>query len=333
VLVFIKVFDKNNLVVAFMKFLLAFLFSFAIAYFVMPAFINFAIKNDFVDKPTKRKKHMKSVPLVGGIVMYISFIIVFLFFIDLKNIKHVAILLGSFLIITIGIIDDYYKSKSREFGAAPRAIIQILSAIILYLSGIKFTGFMNPITETYILFPHVLQFILTVLWIFGVTTVINFSDGLDGLAGGFSCISAATLFVVAMYKEQTISAMMSIILVGSILGFLRYNFHPAKVFMGDSGATFLGYMLAVISLYGAFKQATVISVFIPVLTLGIPIFDNLFVVLKRFLQHEPVYKADFNQIHYRLLNSGMNDKQVVRYLFILNMCFNLASIIILLLKI
>lgn len=316
-----------------MKFILPILTSFLIVYLITPPLINFALKNNFVDKPTKRKIHEKPVPLIGGLAMYISFVINFILFVGIDNTKHIAILIGSLLIISIGIIDDFYKTKGLEFGIMPRVIIQVASAIILYSVGIRFTGFMNPFSNTYCLFPNYLQFILTILWVFGVITVMNFSDGLDGLAGGFSCISSITLFIVAIYKNQPIPAMISVLLIGTVLGFLKYNFHPAKIFMGDSGATFLGYMLAVISLYGAFKQATVISVFIPILALGVPIFDNIFVVIKRFLQHKPFYKPDATQIHYRLLASGMNTNQVVRYLFLINVCLNLTSIIILLLKI
>lgn len=316
-----------------MKFIFAIAFSYAIVNFITPPLISFATKNNFVDQPTKRKKHEKAVPLIGGFAMYIGFAISFCLFIGLANPKHIAILIGSLLIISIGIIDDYYKTKGIEFRIVPRVIVQIASAVILYSVGIRFTGFMNPFSNTYFVFPHYIQFVLTILWVFGVTTVINFSDGLDGLAGGFSCISAVTLFIAALYKGQNISAMIAVLLIGVTMGFLKYNFHPAKIFMGDSGANFLGYMLAVISLYGAFKQATIISVFIPILALGVPIFDNIFVMIKRFLQHKPVYKADASQIHYRLLDSGMNTNQVVSYLFLINVCLNLTSIIILLLKI
>ena len=316
-----------------MKFVLIFMIAYLVMRLIVPPLIKLAERYNFLDQPTQRKKHEKATPLIGGLAMYISFIICFVIFIGLNDIKHVAILVGSFFVVLIGLIDDYYKTKSLEFGVIPRVILQVLPAIILYSVGIRFTGFMNPFNNTYFLLPNYLQFILTVLWVFGVTTVINFSDGLDGLAGGFSVISATTLFIVAIYKNQMDSAMMAILLTGIATGFLKYNFYPAKIFMGDSGATFLGYMLAVISLYGAFKQATLISVFIPVLALGVPIFDNIFVVIKRFLNHKPVYKPDATQIHYRLLNSGMNTKQVVQYLFLINVCLSLTSIIILLLKV
>jgi len=316
-----------------MKFLFAALFACLIVCYLIPCLIKWAVINNFVDQPTERKNHDSAKPLVGGLAMYIAFALSFILFIKLDNIKHIAILVGSLLVMSIGMLDDYYKTHGKEFRIIPRVIIQVFAAMILYISGIRFTGFMNPLNETYVLFSHTWQFILTILWVFGVMTVINFSDGLDGLAGGFSCISAITLFITALYKGQTISAMISMILIGTILGFLKYNFHPAKIFMGDSGASFLGYILAVISLHGAFKQATIVSVFIPVLALGVPIFDNIFVVIKRLVQHKPIYKADATQIHHRLLNSGMTTTQVVKYLFLINACLNLTSIIILLLKI
>jgi UDP-N-acetylmuramyl pentapeptide phosphotransferase/UDP-N-acetylglucosamine-1-phosphate transferase len=141
------------------------------------------------------------------------------------------------------------------------------------------------------------------------------------------------LFVVALAKGQSSSAMMAIILVGVTIAYLRYNKPPAKIFMGDAGATFLGFMLSVIALDGAFKQATMLSLFIPILALGVPIFDNIFVVVKRFLQGKPVYKADASQVHYRLLRTGLNPKQVVAFLCLISACLSLSSIILLLLNV
>lgn len=163
---------------------------------------------------------------------------------------------------------------------------------IVYVSGNAFTGFYNPFSGDYIVLPVILSFLLTIIWIFGVTTVINFSDGMDGLAGALTAISAITLFVVALAKGQSSSAIMAISLIGVTLAYLRYNKPPAKIFMGDAGATFLGFILAVIALDGAFKQATVLSLFIPILALGVPIFDNIFVVVKRFIQGKSIYQAD-----------------------------------------
>lgn len=320
-----------------MAYISAFLMSLAITLFSVPLLMRVAKKKDFVDKPTERKKHKNAVPLVGGLAMFMGFSITFMFLMATSDVlsfadnRMIAILVGGLLILSIGFIDDIYKTKGLEFAILPRVFIQLLAASIIFFADIRFTGFMNPLTETFIVFPIWIQYILTVMWIFGLTTVINFTDGLDGLAGSLCAISATTLFIVALYMGQSDAALMTIALLGACVGFLKYNLFPAKIFMGDSGANFLGYMLAVISLYGTFKQATVISVFIPVLALGVPIFDNIFVIFKRMKERKPIYQADSSQIHYRLLNKGLNPVQVVTFLFLLSVCLNLTSIIILIL--
>jgi UDP-GlcNAc:undecaprenyl-phosphate GlcNAc-1-phosphate transferase len=289
-----------------------------------------------VDKPQKnveRKIHREPIPLTASYAIFIGFTAAYLVFSKGFTMQTLAILVGSILLLIIGTVDDWYKTNGRDFPAMPKLIVQVLAAVIVYASGISFTGFYNPFSGEFVGLPEWLQFIMTIMWIFGVTTVINFSDGLDGLAGGLSAISAATLFIVALAKGQSESAMMAIILVGVAAAYLRYNKPPAKVFMGDAGATFLGFILGVIALDGAFKQATVLSLFIPILALGVPIFDNLFVVTKRLLQGKPIYQADASQAHYRLLRMGFNPKQVVAILCLISVCFSLSSIILLLLHV
>ena len=313
---------------------ISFLLSFAIVMVLIPPLAKLAFRLDFVDKPRKdveRKIHREPIPLTASYAIFVGFAASFLLFSKESPEQTVAVLIGSLLLLTIGTIDDWYKTQGKDFSALPKLIVQLSAAVIVYISGITFSGFYNPLSGEYILLPEWLQFVLTILWIFGVTTVINFSDGMDGLAGGLSAISAGTLFVVALVKGQNTSAIMAISLVGVALAYLRYNKPPAKIFMGDAGATFLGFILAVIALDGAFKQATVLSLFIPILALGVPIFDNLFVVMKRFMQGKPIYQADASQVHYRLLRTGLNPKQVVAFLCLISVCFSLTSIILLLL--
>ncbi|NGT47875.1 undecaprenyl/decaprenyl-phosphate alpha-N-acetylglucosaminyl 1-phosphate transferase [Clostridium perfringens] len=312
------------------KYLIVMLIPFVIVYLLMPKFIEFANENGFVDKPTGRKKHDKLTPLIGGVVMYIGFFATYLFGIDsTRQLSQTFIIfIASTLVIIIGVIDDYYKGKGKEFPIYPRVIIQILAATMVFKAGIVFRGITNPFTGEFTQFSGWIQYILTITWIFGVTTVINWSDGMDGLAGSISIISAMTMFVVALAKGQFNSAYMSITLVGSILAFLRYNRHPARVFMGDSGANFLGFILAIIALEGAFKQATALSILVPVLALGVPIFDNIFVIFRRFQSGKPVYEADRSQIHYRLQERGMSVKQIVSYICILSGCLSLVSLLI-----
>jgi UDP-GlcNAc:undecaprenyl-phosphate GlcNAc-1-phosphate transferase len=317
-----------------MTYLFAFLLSFAIVYVLIPPLRRLAFRLDFVDKPkenVERKIHREPVPLTAGIAIVVGFFITSFLFAERFSLQFFAILCGSLLVLGIGLIDDWFKTHKKELAAWPKLLVQVTAAIIIYKSGIVFYGFSNPFTGQDLILPEWLQFVLTVMWIFGVTTVINFTDGMDGLAAGLTTISAVTLFVVALAKGQSESALLAIIVVGVALGYLRYNKPPAKIFMGDAGATFLGFILGVIALDGAFKQATVLSLFIPILALGVPIFDNLFVVLKRLWNRKPIYQADASQAHYRLLSLGLNPKQVVLFLCLVNVCFSLTSIILLLL--
>nr|WP_249866406.1 MraY family glycosyltransferase [Paenibacillus konkukensis] len=312
------------------------LISFLIVLGLIPPLRKLAYKIDFVDKPrpdSERKIHREPIPLTAGIAIFAGFVITYFIFIRDNFSQSLAIMAGGLLVLSIGIVDDWYKTHGKELPALPKLVVQLLAAVIVYQSGIVFHGFTNPFTGEEILLWTWAQFLLTVTWIFGVTTVINFSDGMDGLAGSLSTISAVTLFIVALAKGQPDSAMMAILLVGVGLGYLKYNKPPAKVFMGDAGASFIGFMLAVIALNGAFKQATVLSLFIPILALGVPIFDNLFVVVKRFLNGKPIYQADATQAHYRLLASGLNTKQALMVLCLINVCFSLTSIIILMLHV
>ncbi|REK77779.1 undecaprenyl/decaprenyl-phosphate alpha-N-acetylglucosaminyl 1-phosphate transferase [Paenibacillus paeoniae] len=315
---------------------IALVMSFLIVYLLIPPFSRLAFKLDFVDKPRKdleRKLHREPIPLTASYAIFIGFFITYLAIEREINWETGALFLGGILLLTIGTIDDWYKTKGKDFPALPKMIVQVSAAVLVYLSGNVFTGFFNPFSGEYVVLPVILQFILTILWIFGVTTVINFSDGLDGLAGGLSAISGMTLFVVALAMGQSNSAMMAIILVGVTLAYLRFNKPPAKVFMGDAGATFLGFLLAVIALDGAFKQATILSLFIPILAIGVPIFDNIFVVIKRFLQGKAIYQADASQAHYRLLRAGLNHKQALIVLCLVSTCLGLSSIILMLVQI
>lgn len=316
-----------------MKYLFILLAGFFIVFILTPYMKKIAFAINFVDIPTKRKKHEMPMPLLGGLGIFIGFFIGYTIFVRPFDKKFFSILLACILVLLIGLVDDWYKTKAKEFGILPRLIVQILAATIVYKAGIVFQGYNNPFTHSYVVLPQFLQYFLSIIWIVGITTVINWCDGMDGLAGSLSAISATTLFIVALVKGQSDSAEMSILLVGAILGFLRYNKHPAEIFMGDSGANFLGFMLGIIALDGAFKQTTIISILIPILALGVPIFDNVFVVIKRFLDGKPIYKADRSQIHYRLASKGMNEIQVVSFICLISTCLCLLSIILLLLNI
>lgn len=327
-----KTFHFIRLEAKILLYLAAFLLSTALVIILIPPLRQLAIRIDFVDRPTSRKIHKEPVPHLASIALYLGFIIPYLAFTKHWDKEVLGILIGSSLILGIGMIDDWYKTKGKDFGALPKTIVQVSAAIIVFYSGISFVGVTIPFAGHMFVFPEWMQFVLTILWIFGVTTVINFTDGLDGLSGGVSAIAALTLFIVAIVKGQPQSAMMAILLVGITLGYLKYNKPPAKIYMGDAGATFIGFMLGIIALDGAFKQVTVISILVPVLALGVPIFDNIYVVITRYLRGQPVYKADRSQLHYRLLTWGLNPKQAVLFIYLLSACLSLSSIIIMLLS-
>lgn len=314
-----------------MKYLIATVLSFSIVFILTPILMKLAIKYNFTDKPTKRKKHRGPIPLCGGISMFIGFFIpYFIVFYDHPFKEKYGIFIGALLILIIGVVDDYYKSIGKEFAIAPRLIVQVLAAIIVYKSGVAFYGFTNPFTNTYVVLPSIIQFLLTITWIFGVTTVINWSDGMDGLAGGLSFISAMTFAASAVILAQPPSLLFSLMTAGVVLAFLFYNKYPAKIFMGDSGANFLGFILSIIALDGAFKAATILSLLIPILALAVPIFDNIFVIFKRFSEGKPVYQADRSQLHYRLEAKGLNTKQVVTFISGISLAFSVISILMLL---
>ena len=314
-----------------MKYLIATILSFSIVFILTPILMKVALKYNFTDKPTKRKKHRGPIPLCGGISMFIGFFIpYFIVFYDHPFKEKYGIFIGALLILIIGVVDDYYKSIGKEFAIIPRLIVQLLAAIIVYKSGVVFQGFTNPFTNTYVVLPTIIQFILTITWIFGVTTVINWSDGMDGLAGGLSFISAMTFAASAVILSQPPSLLFSLMIAGVVLAFLFYNKYPARIFMGDSGANFLGFILSIIALDGAFKAATILSLLIPILALAVPIFDNIFVIFKRFSEGKPIYQADRTQLHYRLEAKGLNTKQVVSFISAISLVFSIISILMLL---
>ncbi len=314
-----------------LNYLIAFVLSLSLMLVLTPLLRKLAIKIDYQEKPKineERKIHTESKPYLAGLGIFFAFWVCYFVIIRDFSSKSWLLLLSSTMIFGIGMLDDWFKIKGRDMTALPKLLVQLAACILVYTAGVQFVGFTNIFNGEYVLLPSWLQFTLTITWLLGVTTVMNFMDGMDGLAGGLTCISACTLFVVAMAKGNAYSAVMGIVLVGICLGYLKYNKFPAKILMGDAGATFLGFMLAIISLDGAFKQTTVISIFVPVLALGLPIFDNIFVIFKRMKNRKPIYIGDATQIHYRLLKKGLTQKQVVAFLYLISLSLNLLAIIL-----
>ena len=309
----------------------AFTIVFLFMIFVMPRMIKLAHKHDFTDKPTERKKHSHPMPLSGGLAMFLAFLVGFIFFVIYRDPAMPAILIGAAMIVSVGLVDDYSKIKGKEFPVWPRLLVQIGAASVAFAGGIRFTGFFNHFAGHYQYLPIALQFMLTVLWIIGLVNVFNFMDGLDGLSGLLAMVAGSTFFVVALHMGQRETAFLSAVFVAMVAGFLRYNMPPAKVYMGDSGAYLLGFVLAAISLHGAFKQATVVSLAIPMLAMGVPIFDGMLVVMRRLIAKKPAHIADSTDIthlHFRLLKRGLSPKFTVLLIFLISVCLSLTSIVL-----
>ncbi len=238
------------------------------------------------------------------------------------------VIFGAFLLFFVSFLDDYFKIKGKSFSITIRFAVHIIAALIVYSQGIEFSVITNPFTSQVLVLNGWLGFMLTVLWVVGLINVINFIDGIDGLAGGVCAIVASTLLIVALSQGASTMTVLTIILLAICIGYVRYNRYPSRILMGDSGATALGYIIAILSLVGIFKQATFISVIVPVMALGVPIVDNIVVVIRRILRKQAPYQADDTQIHYRLRKMGLHDRFVTAFLLLITSVLSLASLVL-----
>lgn len=266
---------------------------------------------------------------MGGLAIYIGCMLSMLAFDGLSS-RTMTLLIGGTALVITGLIDDGFKSKGIEFAVWPRVFIYIAASSVPLWFGIEIIGMTNLAGEGMIFFPKWIAWLATMIWIFAITNMMNFIDGVDGLATGIATLSSLTLFIVAVFTGQVGSAVMASVLVGACVAFLAYNFYPAKIFMGDAGAVFLGYALAVLAVDGAFKSAAVISIFVPILALGVPIMDTLVVLTRRFAENKGFHRADKLHTHHSLLKWGLSQTQTVSILYLIAIIFSLLAIIILL---
>lgn len=297
-----------------------------------PVVIKFSKKYNLVDIPKdNRRVHSKPMPRVGGIAivsaMFIGYIIYFIMTKDISSIalnqKFLGYILGGIVIFAMGLIDDIFNLRARY-----KFIFQIVAALIVYCFGITISEFKIPFIYTDAINFAWLELPITLLWVIGVTNAVNIIDGLDGLAAGISAISATALFIIFVATTASIeSIVITAVLLGATLGFLPYNFNPAKTFMGDVGSNFLGYTLAVVSILGFAKGYTILAIIAPILVLGVPIFDTLFAMVRRFLKGQPMLKPDGAHIHHRLLKRGLSQKQAVLILYTVTSILCIAAVI------
>ncbi len=287
---------------------------------ITPLVKKLAIAIGATDKPNARKVHQKIMPRLGGLAIYISFIIGFLILRPMdEDFSPLPIIIGSFIIIITGVLDDRF-----ELSAKVKLIGQLLAAGVVVLGGIQLDFINMP-------FGGELQFgifsiPLTILWIVGITNAINLIDGLDGLAAGVSSIALITISGMAILMGDVFVTSVGLILLGSTLGFLVYNFHPAKIFMGDTGALFLGFMISVLALLG-FKNITIFSLIVPIIILGVPISDTFFAIIRRFVNKQPLSAPDKSHLHHCLLRLGYSHRQTVLIIYGIAAMFGLAAVI------
>lgn len=313
------------------EYLIFFLLSFFLVYLLIPLTAGWAKRLNILDRPGKRKVHHAPIPLSGGVAVYLG-VLVSLLMLEGFSSVHLAAVAGGLPLVLIGILDDRTKSLGKDFPALPKLLVQAGAASLAFLAGIRLEGVGDFFTRSgsFIAFPLWLSFLATLLWIIGLVNMINFLDGLDGLAGGVTAISGAALFLTAFFKNQPDTAVLAVILIGACLAFLRHNFYPAKVFLGDAGSMYLGYLLAVISLYGTMKSATLFSIAVTLLAFGVPVFDTVQVMLSRLREGVSLYQADRRHVHHRLLKAGLTQQQAVYLLYIFSFLFSLLSIVLLL---
>ena len=296
-----------------------------IALVTTPVVRSLAFKMRAVDVPKdNRRMHNHPIPRMGGLAIFLGFLFSVLIFVPLTD-ELRGMLLGAVVIVVLGVLDDIYALP-----AMPKFLVQIGAALIAVLQGNVITHLSNPnlFSASPIWNLGVLSIPFSVLWIVAITNAVNLIDGLDGLACGVSAISSMTLLVIALTVSEPQVALLMAALAGACLGFLPYNLNPAKIFMGDTGSTFLGYVLAVVSIQGLFKYATIISFAVPFLLMGLPIFDTCFAILRRVSHGQSPMAPDRGHIHHRLIDMGFTQKQAVAVLYIISAILGLSAVVL-----
>ncbi|HPN32049.1 MAG TPA: MraY family glycosyltransferase [bacterium] len=306
---------------------IAFIISFALT----PLARFFSLKFGFVDKPDYiRKLHDKPRPLMGGLAIYAAFISTIIFcyysiepFYKLMPYKnYTGLLLGSLLMLMIGIFDDMYSLTPFL-----KLFLQIVPAIILFYYDYKIDLLTNPITGETINLAEPVSFVLTIIWVISLTNAINLIDGMDGLAIGITIIGSATLFIIALNRgtEDIVSAILTVSILGAAAGFIKYNFPPASIFMGDAGSLVIGFIMSVIGITGINKSTTAIALMVPIAAVGLPVYDTLFAILRRTRRGNKIFSADSEHIHHRLLKVGLSHRQTLLLLYGLSVYFGVIA--------
>lgn len=300
------------------SYFLAFITALIAVYALTPLVIKFAIKAGAMDKPDSRKVHKKPIPRLGGLAIYLAFMIAVCTMLDFSK-ELMGLLLGGTFIVIVGIIDDFISLPAKV-----KLLGQILVACILVAFDIRIDFITDPFGD--FIFLEYLAIPVTIFWIVGITNTVNLIDGLDGLAAGVSTIATVTILLVALQSGDLPVVFLTAALAGASLGFLHYNFNPARIFMGDTGSMFLGYMFVAISVIGAVKSVMTIALIVPILALGLPILDTTFAIVRRYRGGVPIFKPDKGHLHHRLLAMGFSQRQAVLLMYVFSAFLGLAAI-------
>lgn len=308
-----------------------FVLALAISLALTPLVKSLAIKIGAMDVPDHRKVHTRIMPRMGGLAIYAAFTATILLFLpwlpdsflsDHDESLIRALLVGGTMIVLLGALDDRFQLNAKL-----KFLVQIATACIVVfgfdikinLVNIPFGSSMQPMGDW-------LSIPLTIIWIVGVTNAINLIDGLDGLAAGVSGIAIATILVMSALMGQSSVILLAAVLLGGVMGFLHYNFHPAKIFMGDSGSLFLGFALAMLSMLG-FKQITVVSFVTPILIIGVPLSDTFFAIVRRWVQKKPIFAPDKGHLHHRLQQLGFSHRKTVIIIYGIAAFFGACAVV------
>ncbi len=306
----------------------AFVVSFVFTFISTPLVTKLAYRIGALDIPKdNRRMHKKPIPRIGGLAIVFGFLVAVLSFSMKFDKQLIATLIGAGIIVIMGVADD-----CKNLDAKLKFVIQILAALVVIFYGdLRINVFTNPnpfASSPYLVLPEWLSIVISVVWIVFITNAVNFIDGLDGLAAGVSAIMSVSLVFISIRVGEYPIALIGIALMGACFGFLPFNFNPAKIFMGDTGSTFLGFMLATLSIQGVFKSYAVISFAVPLLILGLPLFDACFAMLRRLLTGKSPMVADRGHLHHRLIDIGFSQKQTVFILYAISGVLGITAVLL-----
>lgn len=303
---------------------LSFAVALIVSYFMTPPVKRFALHVGAIDVPTEgRRIHDHPIPRMGGLAIFLGFVVSMILFVSFTT-QVLGLLLGALIIAVMGAVDDIVNLRPWI-----KLSIQIIAALVAIRCGIVFTAVSNPnfLSDIGTIPIGALSIPLTVVWIVGCTNAVNLIDGLDGLAVGVSGISSLTMLIVSLLVAEPNTSFILAALCGACVGFMPFNLNPAKIFMGDVGSQFLGFVLACVSVMGLFKLHTVITFLVPVLAMAIPLADTVFAFFRRIVHGQSPFHADKGHFHHRLLAMGLNQKQAVAVLYGISAVMGLVAVL------